>query len=70
MFSTDGFVIFRLIRRQPYSEMKRSGIERSMAGWRGCEIFDGKKIIPFGSGQNLMIHIFYEKKLHEKYDML
>ena len=35
MFSTDGFVIFRLIRRQPYSEMKRSGIERSMARWRG-----------------------------------
>ena len=32
MFSTDGFVIFRLIRRQPYSEMKRSGIEPGHCG--------------------------------------
>ena len=34
------------------------------------KVFDGKKIILFGAGQNLMIHIFYEKKLHEKYIML
>lgn len=37
MFSTDGSVIFRLIRRQPYSEMKRSGIERNRAEHGGVE---------------------------------